>query len=670
MTQELEFVNPGGNLVLDESEIVAKDLAKVHTGIGDARVDVVENDAIIPFVQRQDRVNYRIDGETEWTGYVVGFSGNDRTGMWTLRLDGIGKRLEETRPDYESLGEAVVYTNTALDSAIRNYWGRTPFSATVTDQQTELVAQDEELQAADTTTEWGNITSFSESDPLVIQNGNLELAQTCFTTEGEEPTSDTGFTFIGRPEYSGNGVSDGNGAGAGISSAGESLTFEFTTAYDIPESAVSFYVRQEATGDGTPGISYQLDGSEFATLAFSSSIGRLVLGWDDMADDPFGTTSGYEGGTLSAGTHTFTIKVTQGTADDFDDLVVDVVAPADNRFTVTLDDTVTTNSDGNNVLSGPELYPDELDVTLQQTSTSFNITEATITSTWNDTSGPQAIAVSNDNGANFIESANTATDTFNFTTSGREAITRFTLGRYGSRTTATPTTGHLGQNVQDYLLEVDLNDLVVIDRLELTRDHFANLKQLHDYGDFLWVIEHDSGDLDTLTVRSFNRGAETRTSPFAFLKPANRSPEVAAENYFNSVRLEGALQPDGTRPTAEVKDDDAISNDGREITPGVLRDQSISTEAGAAFRANALLQAALENDALRGTIDTYPSYVEPGFAYEIDFGQGPEFKTLESLSITESVGDVGATAEFVTREQLSETISNLKREGRNLGNQV
>jgi len=101
-----------------------------------------------------------------------------------------------------------------------------------------------------------------------------------------------------------------------------------------------------------------------------------------------------------------------------------------------------------------------------------------------------------------------------------------------------------------------------------------------------------------------------------------------------------------------------------------LRDQSISTEAGAAFRANALLQAALENDALRGTIDTYPSYVEPGFAYEIDFGQGPEFKTLESLSITESVGDVGATAEFVTREQLSETISNLKREGRNLGNQV
>jgi len=513
MTQELEFVNPGGNLVLDESEIVAKDLAKVHTGIGDARVDVVENDAIIPFVQRQDRVNYKIDGTTEWTGYVVGFSGNDRTGMWTLRLDGIGKRLEETRPDYESLGEAVVYTNTALDSAIRNYWGRTPFSATVTDQQTELVAEDEELQSADTTTEWSNIYTPADTDPIATQNGNLELLQSAFVQEGEDGTGDL------------SGVSDGeysDGTAAEIPLIGGDLSWTITPEYDIEASNVGIAFRDEIVNSNSE-ADWFFNGEQLDAVAGSGKF----LGWTNVSDGGFYTTGfdGYTGQTLEAGT-TYTLEL--DATGDATGYHVDLICVYDRRFNYFFDND---NGGGGGYLDGPELYPDEVDVTLQQTSTSFNITEATITSTWNDTSGPQAIAVSNDNGANFIESANTATDTFNFTTSGREAITRFTLGRYGSRTTATPKTGHLGQNVQDYLLEVDLNDLVVIDRLELTRDHFANLKQLHDYGDFLWVIEHDSGDLDTLTVRSFNRGAETRTSPFAFLKPANRSPEVAVTPY-------------------------------------------------------------------------------------------------------------------------------------------
>jgi hypothetical protein len=176
--------------------------------------------------------------------------------------------------------------------------------------------------------------------------------------------------------------------------------------------------------------------------------------------------------------------------------------------------------------------------------------------------------------------------------------------------------------------------------------------------------------LDTLTVRSFPRGAETRPTPTAFTEVENKSPEVAAEYYFNSVYLEGALQDDGTRPTAEVKDDDAIAADGREITPGVLRDQNISTEAGAQFRANALLQTALANDELRGTISTYPAHVAPGYSYAVDFGSGENEKTLESVSITESAGSVNATYEFVTRTRLGETISTLKREGRDLGNQV
>jgi hypothetical protein len=63
-------------------------------------------------------------------------------------------------------------------------------------------------------------------------------------------------------------------------------------------------------------------------------------------------------------------------------------------------------------------------------------------------------------------------------------------------------------------------------------------------------------------------------------------------------------------------------------------------------------------------------FVHPGYAYSVDFGQGANNKTLESVSITESSGDVQATYEFVTREQLADTINNLKREGRTFGDQV
>jgi hypothetical protein len=657
MSQQLTFLNPAGDLTLDESEIVAKNLDKIATGIGDARVDVPQNDAIIPYVQRQDRITYDVDGETVFTGYAVGFQGNEATGQWTLRIDGIGKRLEETRPDYDTLGGPLVYTNIGLDDAIRDYWGRTPFSADVTDQDPEVVATDEEIQSADTDTEWGNVISLADTEPLIIQNGNLELAQTSWTTEGENFDSGSGSGAGGiNSDYSG-------GEAVTFDGSSGDVTYQFTTDHTIPEDAVSVYLRfWDPIGDG-PAVDVSLDGTPVTTIA-SGTFANLE--WADVANS--GGSAGYNGewtgGDLSPGTHDLRLQAAGGGTEQ---RAVDVVAPLDNRFTYTFDND---NGGSSGYLDGPELFPGSVDVTLQSVTTAYNITEATVTTTWNDTSGNQAIAVSNDNGANFLESTNTSTDTFTFNTNGREAITRFTLSRYGSRTTATPQQGYLGQAIDGYSLTVDLTNRVVIDRLELSRDHFSNLKTLHDYGDFLWNIAHDSGDLDTLQVNSFSRGQEVRTSPAAFSNPENIMPEVAAESYFNSIYLEGALQDDGTRPTAEVKLEDQIAEDGREITPGVLRDQNISTDSGAQFRANALLATAQNNNDLRGTIDTYPVFVQPAFAYPVDFGDGTEEKTLESVSITESAGQISASYKFVIKEQLAQTIDNLKRDGRDLGNQV
>jgi hypothetical protein len=446
------------------------------------------------------------------------------------------------------------------------------------------------------------------------------------------------------------------------STAGDFLEWYFTPRHDIPADSVGVQVRDDA--DELPEIIWTLNGNVIDT--FPQGAG-LTLSWTNIGDGDISQAGGYTGGDLQAG-ETYTLRAEVDAISSGQEYLVDVVAPYDERYSnqITFDDSV----DSNGYLIGPELYPDSVEVELNTVSTSFNIAASTVNSVWNDTSNQQAIAVSNDDGATYTTFTNTENATHEYADVGRDGRVRFTFSRYGSRTNATPTQGFNGQSVDSYTHLVDLSQIVVIDELELSRNHFDNLKKLHDYGDFLWTIEHDDADIGDLTVNSYPRGAITKATPEAFDDPENINPEVAAETYFNSVYLQGSLQSDGTRPTAEVKDDDAIASDGREISPGVLRDSSVSTESGATFRANALLQTALEKNDLRGEISTYPTYVQPGYNYSVDFGDGANEKTLERVSIRESAGSLSATYQFVIKEALAETLNELKQNTRDVGNQV
>ncbi len=249
-------------------------------------------------------------------------------------------------------------------------------------------------------------------------------------------------------------------------------------------------------------------------------------------------------------------------------------------------------------------------------------------------------------------------------------MVEFTLGRYGSRTTATPQTGYQTQAIDNYSLKVDGDDLVVITELELSRNHFDNLQTLHDYGNFLWVIEHDNSDIADLTVSSFRRGDETRPAPDGLDKQKNQQPEIQAGTYYNAIYLEGEKRDDGTRPTAEVKDDDAIAEDGREISPGVLRDLNVTTEAGAIYRARALLETAQQNNNLVGRVTVPPMITHPGYAYPIDMGDGEEYKTAEEVTMSMGTNTAEATFDFSVRSGFSEDISELRRNSKEQGNQV
>jgi hypothetical protein len=222
-------------------------------------------------------------------------------------------------------------------------------------------------------------------------------------------------------------------------------------------------------------------------------------------------------------------------------------------------------------------------------------------------------------------------------------------------------------------LLADGNDLVVIDELELSRNHFENLQQLHEYGEnWNFTIEHDSSDIANMTVTSYQQGDETRPKPSVFADPIDETPEVQADAYFNSIYLQGALDSSGDRPVAEVKDQTRINNDGREISPGVLRDPKVTTKDGATFRARALLNTALSNNELIGS-KTLPAdtLIEPGYQYPVDFGNGDNNKTLEEVSLSEGNNQLTLRARFSTpRADLSREIEDLRRNARDVQDKV
>jgi len=658
------IISPGNSneKVLTEDEIIRHNPVRTHTGLSDLTATIIEDRTLDSYAQRQDRLNVEVNGSVKWTGFIVGISHNIRRGNSKLRAEGIAKRLKETRPDYSSLGGSLTYTDIALEDAIDDYWSRTPFSNyAVTPQSTETIETQTTIQFANTDTEFENITNLSDTDPVVIQNGELQLAQSLFIQEGEKDTI-SGLRANG--DYS-NG--EATFIDRGLSNNGEAATLDFDLDYTIPESNVAINFRIEpidGTGDGisdTPEFTVSIDGNTFFVEQVNTN--TLDLEWDDLG-------SSWSNGDLSAGSHTLKIEVTDASAGTVDDeLRFDLFAVYDNRFSYNFDNS---NDGSGGYLDGPELYPPSATTEFVEETASFNLAEADLNLTIDDTSGAQSLSLSFDSGSTFTTASNTNTLTAQPSNPTRSVLGKVTLSRYGTQTGATPLNGVSGQKIDAQEVLVDLNNKTVIDNLKLSRNHFENLQQLHEYGGWNWTIEHDASDIANMTVKSYAPEDETRTKPSSFADPIDERAEVQAEAYFNSIYLQGALDSGGDRPTAEEKDTTRINNDGREISPGVLRDPKITTSAGASFRAQSLLETALSNNELVGE-KTLPSdtLIDPGYQYPVDFGNGDNNKTLEEVSLSESPDDVTIRARFTTpRSDLSAQIEDLRRTERDLGDNV
>lgn len=642
----LEFIPAGSgtNLIIPETEIRSLNATKTHTGVATFSFSLKGNRSLEDRAIRQNRVNLNAGNTTVFTGYLTGCSHTKSTGTTEIKGKGIAKRLQEGKPDLSN--GPINYQNVFAEDAIRDYWGRTPFgNATVSDQDKTVVVTNDVQQSATTTAEFDNLLSIPDDQPLTTANDELSLAQSNFVGEAEDNiTINSALNIVSNVDYSG-------GVGVELIDSQDQLGFTQTFDYTVPSGEWKIACRcvsSNPTAGTTNDLDVIVDGQPVGLIETPDSIG-----WENTTGGSFDLSGGTE----------LNIETQSGSDAN---AIVDVFAIYDDRETYTFDNTV---DEDNGYLDGPELYPNQSQITTSSTDTPRNIDAATVTATINDTSNNQALSLSNDNGNTTNTGFNTSSYTsyFNFgiTSSdfaGRQLVTGFVLGRYdnGERN-KTPQFGYLGQTISDFETTVDLDDRIVFVDLDVERNHFDNLQKLHRKGDFGWTIEHGSESISNIPVFSYPRGQETRS--LSDIDEIESTPEVDSNQYYNTITLQGQKLDDGTRPQVDVQDDTAVSNDGKNISPGVLRDPNVTTDAEATFRARALLRKALKNGELRGQKTIPPTFaIEPGYAYPVSWLDDPtREQTAEEVSIRKSIsGSAETTLDFVKRNDLARDIEELR----------
>lgn len=353
---------------------------------------------------------------------------------------------------YGDDGTAVAESDTALGNEI------------VSTSLTEVLLAD-----IDTDSEWTNNTpAIADTTPLRIDSGQLETTQICFTEEGENyDVGDEGFDDgSSDPDISNADYASLSGDEA--SGQGNFAEWSFTPNHTIPGGDFAVYVRNGSNGDGAPGLKWTLEHANGVSyeLDTNSTVG-VGLGNFDWSELPL-----FSGGSietpadLEAGTtHTLRVEITDsnGIADQYQ-YWVDVVAPLDNRYVadLTFDETV----DGNDALSGPEKYADQIETSLNSFTTRRDVTEARFTSTWNDTSNSQYVELAND-GSTFTRFNNSDSDSVTFAGPDRGVDVNLGLSRYAADATSTPSNGDSGQSVDVFNLFAN-PDAVVPDDISKT----------------------------------------------------------------------------------------------------------------------------------------------------------------------------------------------------------
>ena len=276
------------------------------------------------------------------------------------------------------------------------------------------------LENVDSTEEWSATISVADTDPLEITAGRLTTKQSSKTFNAPLNIDDTN----GSSTITSNAL---GGTTVELETSGDFIERAFSVDYEWPNGDVYAGVRAESSGDAPELLGF-LDGNEFGIIDDGAS---FSMRWFENAGSNLDA--------LSPGDHTIRVEVGNDTASG--SVLVDLLHVRDDRFDYTFDNT----TDANDNLSGPENFPDSFQTDFATVNTQRDVTEATISQSWSDTTNNQSISarIGND-----PYSTTTNSQTLSITGGPARSIdVRATLSRHTTDSTTFPTSGDTGQSI-------------------------------------------------------------------------------------------------------------------------------------------------------------------------------------------------------------------------------
>jgi hypothetical protein len=417
----------------------------------------------------------------------------------------------------ETIRDIIADNSPSLPTQYAYGSGTTDPAETDTSLVTQEYSQDLNdvlLRSVETQSEWETFTpDIASTTPLSISGGLLTTTAICFTQEGEDyqngkETITTGFDGQNSDYSGGEGAIFGRGPGTNLGA--DFAEWFFTVRHTIPASDFGVEVRHdEHDADGLPGLVWELEHPNGETYLIDevSTFGttNINLGWGNIGDGFFDAGLGYSGPDLPPGDYILRLRITtsDATVDQYG-YIVDVVTPHDERYkaNLTFDNT---NGGSSGYLDGPELYPLEETITFNTIDTRREFDSARVASNWilNEVSNGQEIILANNvDGVDYTTSNSETASVDPFSNPSTELITKATLSRYGSRTSATPQTGYQNQAIDAW--DVFANpDAIVPDGIGAANTRAIISRETLTNGDTLTEAGHLDSANTTLTRSVF-----------------------------------------------------------------------------------------------------------------------------------------------------------------------
>ena len=551
-----------------------------HTALSDFRAEIPADESELDDYEFSDV--YLYDG-TDFL-FAASLTVLDRDGSRPQTTIG-GYGAESELESGDAIVEYGSDNGTAAWRALRDYVNtHSPISGTVYEPTSDSVSG-VTIQSLDSTGELSDATAWSDTTPLVAENGVIRTGQTCYFSEFEN--NDGG--YLQDTEVSGSGYS--GGTANRIISGLPDPEYYFSLDYTIPAGEWAVRVLEDVPDAGNQGYDLKVNGNVIESIpADALAANRSWSRWYTGADFDL------------SGEVTVTYDATgNGSGDQ----IVDAIALVDERYTHTFYDTAA------EVLDGPQLYPETQDVLFDAAESQYNITSITATASMSHTDGQQAIAV-RENSGSYAEAANAETVSKSLSSAAREAQARVTLGRTTTDPNTTPATGDTPHEIDALDVEIDGNTLGVVKSLRLDSDHLTNLQTLCKRAGMRFVVEHSATDDHTL--EAFKAGELSRAAEWDRLDYRRKTD---AREYANRVVGKGAKRSDGTRYRVVRKDSAEINAVGETVTT-TFTDPSIDNETDLESAVRVRLANAVENRTDGGQITIAPQEIVPGYAYQSD----------------------------------------------------